>query len=884
MSCPARALLVAWCGGLVAACHPPAGPAMSPAVTPAPAAATPAAPPRLDGPRLPAGVAPQRYRLRLALAPGLDRFDGEVEIDLTITAPTTVVWLHADALAIDAATVRIGAATVPATLVADPDHQRVGLALAAALAPGSATAILRYRGQVVDDEAMGLFRQQAAGAAYLFSQGEGVFARRVVPCFDEPAFKVPWSVTVTAPAELDVYANMPMVERTVTGATATVRFADTPSMPSYLLALTVGRFDVVEVGPVGRAGVPARILAPRGDGPRTTGAAAALPGLVDALERYFDRPLPLAKLDVVVVPTLFGAMENLGLITFARSVLLDQPGQSSTAATARARSVLAHELAHQWFGNLVTPAWWDDLWLSESFATWMAAELTAATDPEVDHLGAQRDQLERAMAADALATARPLRRPIRGDLDVDDAFDAIAYEKGAAILAMFERRLGAAPFRDGVRRYLAAHADGTATSGDFVAALAATEPAAGAALASFLDHPGVPTVELALTCDPTPAVRVTLDGAGAAAPWTLPVCVRFPDRDGRWGERCAWVPPAGAQLELPSCPAWLSGNAAGAGYYRVRYADGLDAALRAHLREVAVAERAARADELAAQVRDGTAPVAAIPPWIDALLATGDRSDLRAATRLATVIDAHVGPGDAPRWQAWVRGRFDAALARLGLTDRPGDSPATRAARAAVIEVAVIAGRDRRRAATAAALVDGWLAGTTDLGDERRPLLAVAGALGPDALRARLAQLAATTDDRGLQGELLDALAGRHDAAARAAHQALFRDGRLDPTAALAVLTAGLGTDDDAATWAELTASYDLIAARLPSLDAAAVVEASAARCSATAAAEVEAFFAPRAATAPLLALALPPALAEIRQCAAERARLAPAITALLAR
>jgi alanyl aminopeptidase len=437
---------------LALACTPPRAAPPRPPPAPAPVDAGvdgPAAPTPPADLRSPPGVGPRGYQLTLTIDPARPTFDGEVAIALAVTTPTPVVWLHADALTIDAAELRIGAARAPLTVIADGAHQRIGLAHAAAI-PDGATLVVRYRGGIVDDDPMGLFRQRQGSERYVYSQMEGVFARRVVPCFDEPGFKVPWQLTVRAPAGLDVFANAPERARAARGGEQIVEFAPTPPMASYLLAVAVGRFEQVAIGPVGRGAVPARVLTPIGLSAQAAAAAAATPALVAWLEAYFDRPLPLAKLDLVAVPQFFGAMENPGLILFATSILLIDPARPSADELRDLRAVVAHELAHQWFGDLVTPRWWDDLWLNESFATWMAAAAVHALDPGDDRVTTDRAAIERAMAADQLPSARPLRRPIAGGLDVDDSFDAIAYEKGGALVAMFERssaRFGDAPDR-----------------------------------------------------------------------------------------------------------------------------------------------------------------------------------------------------------------------------------------------------------------------------------------------------------------------------------------------------------------------------------------------------------------------------------------------------
>src|SRR6185503_1674109 len=234
--------------------------------------------------------------------------------------------------------------------------------------------VIDYTGRVTDlsqpsgKEEQGLFRQRVADHWYLYSQAESIFARRMVPCFDEPRWKPAWRVTVIAPSGQVVLGNAPMAEeRTLPDGRREVRFAEIASLASYLLAVAVGPFELIDLGRLGRGNLPVRLAVLQGDTIRTGTARKMVPKIIDALEAYVDAPLPSAKLDLVAVPDFFGAMENTGLVTFDRAILV---GGNLLV------SVVSHELAHQWFGNLVTPAWWNDLWLSEAFATWMDKRVT----------------------------------------------------------------------------------------------------------------------------------------------------------------------------------------------------------------------------------------------------------------------------------------------------------------------------------------------------------------------------------------------------------------------------------------------------------------------------------------------------------------------------
>ena len=871
--------LGALAGLAIAACPrstPPAGPGapVTDAAVDAVAAAAPVPPPGL---RLPDGVAPTGYQVALAIDPDEPRFTGEVAIELALARPTDVVWLHAHALAIDEATIAVGGEVAPVTVVPDDKAQRLGLALGRVAPAGPATLRLRYHGTIVDDDNLGLFRQRENGRWYVFTQMEGLFARRVVPCFDEPGWKTPWQVTVASPPGLAILGNQPeAARRQRPDGWTEVAFTPSPPMASYLLGVAVGPFELVDVGPVGRGAVPVRIVAPAGQRAFTDGAVRVVPPIVEALEAYFDRPLPVAKLDLVAVPVFFGAMENTGLITAAAPVLLQDPARPSFAAQRDQRVTIAHEIAHQWFGDLVTLAWWDDLWLNESFATWMAAKVQRQLDPHDDAIAAARDASDHAMEADARPSAQPLRRPIAGGEDVDQSFDAIAYQKGAALLAMFERRLGADRFRAGVRAYVAAHAGGSATAADFVAALAAaSEAETAAAFASFLDHPGTPEVGLALDCTgPTPAAVAELRSARGAPPWTLPLCVRFPDRGATWGERCGWIPPAGGRIELPHCPAWVVGNADGAGYYRVHHAPPLAAALRANLQRVAVAERVAIASDLAALARTGAVELAELPAWIDAFLAAGDRHDVLAAVELAQLLGRFADGEVAAPWRRWITRRFAAQARRAGVVARPGETVAAASARRALGTLVGITGRDATIAKLARKRIDTWLAGGADPGDDRALLLGIAAASGDRALYDRVLAAAQATGDREIKRTLIATLGAFVDAESITRNRELYLARTFDPRDAVPLVTSGLGSArGEAAAWAELTAHHDAIANLLPPLERPALVAAAAARCSPGAYDQVATFFAPHADRDPRLALVLAQTLEAIDLCVADRTR-----------
>ena len=590
--------------------------------------------PVAPGPRLPELATPLAYDLRLEVDPNRDSFRGTVAIRIQLAKPTDHVWLHADKLVIEKASFA-GGALKDLAIANDDDMRAFSFGKPT---EGIVTISFEYTGKIIQDEPEGLFRQQAGGKWYVYAQAESVFARRIVPCFDEPRWKPSWKVTLVVPDKLVAIGNGGVVKESIDQGKRIVELAEIASMPSYLLSIAVGPFQIVDVPPVGRNKVPTRVIVPAGNARRVGVVPQRLPAVVEALEAYLDRPLPLAKLDLVAVPEFFGAMENTGLITFQASLLIGDPKSSSLPR--RFVRFVAHELAHQWFGNLVTQSWWDDLWLAEGFATWLgdriSDQLGAYADP------AMRRQLARlhALESDDDATPRPLRRAT-GSEDVQDRFDAIAYEKGGALLEMMEEFAGDAPFQAAIRAYVAKHEGATVTSKDVVTALSTISADAAAAMTTYLDLGGAPVVSLKLTCTNRPAIEVRV------ATGTVPVCVRTPE-----GRACVAASSRKGTLYLQSCPAWVIGNAGGDGYYRIA-----DPALAANA-PTTPSERLTYADDLAAGLLRGDVPLAVALAELDRLAKTKDATDVLGAAMIAQAIRPLIFDDERAAWTAWLTPRF----------------------------------------------------------------------------------------------------------------------------------------------------------------------------------------------------------------------------------
>ena len=425
-----------------AAVPPPAAP--TPPVRPVPVVAAPPAPapaPAGDEPpalRLPRAFVPSAYSAKLAIDPNKPTFEGAIAIDGTIGAATSVIWLHGYHLAIHAATASRGGATV-ALAVTPRGEELLELRAATPLEPGAWQLALAYTGEIDPVVTLGAFKETAGGRAYVYTQLESIGARRVFPCLDEPDSKVPWQLTLDVPkGDLAVANTTPVHDAALPDGGHRVEFAPTKPLPSYLVAFGVGPFDVVPAGQT-QSGVPVRIVVPKGRAADAAYAAQVTAHIVDLLEDWFGIPYAFGKVDLLAIPLTsgFGAMENAGLVTFAENLVLIEPHHPSWRRRAAFVRVAAHELAHQWFGDLVTTAWWDDIWLNEGFANWMETKITAAFEPSW-HAELQDVKMrDEAQQADSLVTARQIRQPIENENDILNSFDGITYDKGASVLRMF---------------------------------------------------------------------------------------------------------------------------------------------------------------------------------------------------------------------------------------------------------------------------------------------------------------------------------------------------------------------------------------------------------------------------------------------------------------
>ena len=550
---------------------------------------------------LPDGVAPTRYTIELTIDPARDIFQGNARIEINLRKPQTEIWLNGKDLVIGPASIEFAGITHK-TRAQAIGGEFIRLKPGQPVGPGRALLSIRYRAPLSSRAISGPFRRKVEGQWYAFTVFTPIDARRAFPCFDEPRFKTPWEMAIRVKRAYKAFANALEVSETdQPGGMKLVRFAPTKALPAEVVAFAVGPFDVFEGGEAGAKHTPVRVITPRGR--RQDGKAAALSTteILPQLEKYAGSPYPWDKLDHIALPAgAFGATENPGLITYRSQGLLIAPGNEAPGRLRSLRSVEAHEIGHQWFGNLVTQSSWEDVWLSEGFATWFAAKVMDQDEPEARrHLSAVAAR-ERIMEADASAKTRPVRLAMQSRGDMKSVYGQIVYQKGAAVLLMLENWLGEDRFQKGVQTYLQSHALANATTADFADALtSATRTDTKAVLHSFLDQTGIPTLRATVDCAKGKAPDIVIEQIDSPTLWTIPVCWRA----DHVATSCTVLDTGRREVALPpnsACTAWILLNAGATGYYRTAWTNTQLRALAGSLDLLTAAERLNLAYDLAA--------------------------------------------------------------------------------------------------------------------------------------------------------------------------------------------------------------------------------------------------------------------------------------------
>jgi alanyl aminopeptidase len=515
---------------------------------------------------LPDDVTPRKYFIDLTIDPSQDTFTGQARIEVEVKKPTSLIWLNAKDITPSEATVGGKKATATAA-----GGEFLGLQLDSPVKAGHTIISIRYQGTLDEKSVVGPYRKKVADDWYVFTTFTPIDARRAFPCFDEPRFKTPWVLTIHTKRGDKAFANGHEGRETqeANGMKA-VHFGITKPLPTEVVAFAVGPFDVFPGAKAGH-GTAIRVITPKGHASEAKAAAQATVDVLPRLEAYTAIPYPFGKLDHVALPEgAFGAVENPGLITYRQRALLATPSEDTKDKERAIRGLQAHEIGHQWFGDMVTQATWDDVWLSEGFATWFSAKVMDEEQPAARKDLSSVVARERIMAVDASPKTRPVRLTMTSREDTKDVYNRIVYQKGGAVLLMLDGWLGEDSVRTGLRSYLKKHAFSNATSADLEAELkAATSVDPALVMDSFLNQTGIPSIRATVRCEGGAAPRIVVEQTNAAHQWSVPVCWRT---DG--GAKSCTVIQGRGEAAMPqgaSCPAWVYWNAGGTGYFRTEW-------------------------------------------------------------------------------------------------------------------------------------------------------------------------------------------------------------------------------------------------------------------------------------------------------------------------
>jgi alanyl aminopeptidase len=867
------------------------------------ATATPSATPKL---RLDDRAKPSRYALDLTLVPEDDGFRGRAQIDVEITRPITELWLNGTDLQVHQASIEFGGKRIPARVIPGKSEDFLGLAVDGehgqprTIGPGKARVSIDYSGRFEEKDAMGIFKQKEGDHFYLFTQFESIGARRAFPSFDEPRFKVPFQVTLHVKSDQLAASNtLPTAEeKGPEQGMKTLRFAETPPLPSYLVAFVVGPFDAVDIGAGGRNQIPMRILTPRGKAAETAYAAKVTGPILAALEDYFDIAYPYSKLDSVAVPQFGGAMENPGLITYSQWLILTKPGEETPRSQRSYASVAAHEIAHQWFGNLVTTAWWEDIWLNEAFATWLSSKVITAWKPEWHGEVSAASSRNGSMDADSLITARKIRQPIESNHDIYNAFDGITYGKGAAVIAMFESWMGEEAFRQAMQQYMHEHAFGVATAADFLAAIGrVSHQNVPKAFETFLDQPGVPLVAVSLNCQKgkPPTIELSQERflpAGSAGEkgsqlWQVPVCVKY--GDGRKQKRqCTLLTECKGNiaLETQRCPEWVLANSDSLGYYRASYGKELLAKLLRAERKLSTAERIGVVGDLRALVRAGKADLGQALALVPELLRDRNHQVAMQAVGIAGAVSEMVPEAQRIRYHRFLAKTFGKRARQLGWTHRRGDEDDVRLLRPAVLELAAIEGEDGVLLKQARELASRWLEDERALTPDVRGTVLEAAALAGDAeLHQRFYQAAKAEKERKRRNALIAAFGSFRQPELVQKNIEIAMSDEFDFREAMSLIQIPLGrpeTRELVYSW--IKENYDRLSQKTPRLMRRYLVYSAVPFCDEVHKKDAEAFFADKAEAIPGGPRSFAQAMEQIKLCIAYREAQLPGLKAFLER
>jgi aminopeptidase N/puromycin-sensitive aminopeptidase len=806
-----------------------------------------AAAPQARAQRLSPSIVPTHYALTLTPDLKAATFSGSEQIDVTLAAPSTTITLNAAEIAFQSVTV--SGQPQPAAVSLDKANEQATFTFAAPIPAGAARLNIAYTG-ILNNELRGFYLSKTARRNYAVTQFEPTDARRAFPSFDEPAFKATFDVSLVVDAADTAISNGPIVRDTPgPGADKhTLKFLTTPKMSTYLVAFLVGDF---QCSTGASDGIPIRVCATPDKVALTPYGLSVAEYVLHYYNTYFGIPYPLKKLDLIALPDFeAGAMENFGAITYRETDLLVDPKIATETAKENVALVVAHEMAHQWFGDLVTMQWWDNLWLNEGFASWMENKPVAAMHPEwnVDQMVVAND--DDTMNLDAAPTTRAIRARADTPDQINQMFDGIAYGKASAVLLAVENYLGPEVFRRGVHAYLSAHEYSNATAEDFWnAQTAVSHKPVDKIMDSLVAQPGVPILTFAAPSAGQVAVsqhRFFLSPSiqpDPAQKWTLPVCFKTSSE----GQDCQVLTPSSTQLPIPAAPVFFA-NAGGKGYYRSAYTPAAYQQIVSSVETALTpAERISLSGDEWAQVRSNKSPIGAYLDLASALAADPNAQVVNSAFSGFSAVYERLAetPQQKAQLAAWVRRTLSPIYAQLPPAS-PDASPNARQLRASLFGTIGYYGKDPVVLAEARRIADKYLSDRASVDPTLgQTALSIAAINGDAALFDRLQHIFETSADPEFQESALRLLMQFEDPVLlrRALDYAVSGKVRNQDAAIQFIIGLDVTANRDQ-VWQYMKDNWDKVKAQLTTTFGGYIVSAAGNFCTPAAREDVQSFFA----------------------------------------
>jgi aminopeptidase N len=719
--------------------------------------------------KLPDTATPTAYRLDFTILPESDRFSGHDEIDLHLNQPSKSLYLHGRDLEMTKAVAIVGGKTIPVKWTQVDQTGTARIDFPQTMPVGKMTLVFDYTAPF-GDSAAGMFHVKVGDQWYSWTQFESIDARAAFPGFDQPGYKTPFTVSVTTHPGFVVIGNSPeaSVTKTANGMEKH-QLEPTKPLPTYLVAVDTGPFvhktGLIPADAERSTPMPYGAVATQAQKDKMDFVMAETQKLVMLLEKYFGEPFPFPKLDQIGTPILSGAMENAGADTYGDGIIFLSPG-ATTGDKQTFGMVVAHELSHQWFGDLVTPAWWDDIWLNESFANWMGYRIGNEWRPDLKIGVGALDEAFSAMDTDALIAGRPIHQPITENSEIDSAFDSITYGKGGQVVAMIAAYLGDEKFKAGVRLHLSRHPYGNATSEQFFGAIAdaAHDPKVLAAFKSFVDQQGVPIVDIRRDGSNLVATQsryAYLGSTPAAETWTIPLCVRVGS-----ASQCTLMDRKTASIDAPAAGTIMP-NVGGTGYYRFDLQPADWQSLIAASASLAPGEALASTDSLWASFRAGKAPASWLVQEARAMAANPDSvASVDPGERLSGLeLRGLISPAAMPAYRSLMQSIYAPRLAAIGFDPAFGayasDDPDRQKLRQHLVGLLAFDAHDPAVRAKLKAAAEKYLAGDKKAVDPafRGSALSVLAEDGGLATAKMLVEKALSTEDPDVRAAELGAAA-----------------------------------------------------------------------------------------------------------------------------